>query len=154
MEGLSRWTKIIRTKHRERSQIGFWKNNTQKANYSNRYGSIFTTSILHKSLQQFLRILIKKKTDKRNKRWRRSRGLAWILYEQLHSIISTYGKITIPYISTIIKFCSWKKLYRKKQKTKTHRKFLQNCIKWLAEPATKSNKTGPVIASAQTQRPL
>jgi len=118
MEGLSRWTKIIRTKHRERSQIGFWKNNTQKANYSNRYGSIFTTSILHESLQQFLHILIKKKTDKRNKRWRRSRGLAWILQEQLHSIISTYGKITISYISTIIKFCSWKKLYIKKAEDK------------------------------------
>jgi hypothetical protein len=36
----------------------------------------------------------------------------------LHSIISTYGKITISYISTIIKFCSWKKLYIKKAEDK------------------------------------
>lgn len=153
MEGLSRWTKIIRTKLRERSQIGFWKNNTQKANYNNRYGSIFTTSILHESLQQFLHILIKKKTDKRNKRWRRSRGLAWILQEQLHSIISTWENNHLLHLHNNQILQLEKTIYKKSRRQK-HREFLQNCIKWLAEPATKSNKTGPVIASAHTQRPL
>ena len=98
------------------------KTRSQKANYRNRYGSIFTTSIIHETLQQFLHILIKK-TDKGVEDEDGTEG--WLGFYK--SSGTAYSKSNIwennhPLHLHNNQFRSWKKLYiKKKQKQKTQK---------------------------------